>query len=60
MKPTRKARLHVIVEWDTKAPTDERVEREARRGVESLMSRHPRRIIHAEFSVEGGPEKRLT
>lgn len=59
MKPKR-ARMSVVIEWDDKAKTDEKVEANARKAVNALMSPNPRRLLAAVISIDGLPEKPLT
>jgi len=52
--------MSVVIEWDDRAKTDEKVEANARRAVNALMSPHPRRLLAAVISIDGLPEKPLT
>lgn len=59
MKPKR-ARMSVVIEWEERAKTDEKVEATARKAVNALVSPHPRRLLAAVISIDDGPEKPLT
>ena len=56
----KRARMSVVIEWNDKAKTDEKVEANARKAVNALMSPHPRRLLAAMISIDGFPEKPLT
>lgn len=47
------ARITATVEWRTKAKTPEGIRREAQRGLNAFMLRHPRRVLSASLSVDG-------